>query len=167
MISTPTGWNPLLGIRPTTVLEALEELAKSRGLPWQLVAPPGPKNNRWPFRHAGDGLVHALLPLYRTSFWQVSPSGYAPVEAITECGVLALLEPEQHSRIPRYDSGSIAPEAFLTCLRCATGVDREGLRYRQFQKERAFGVSYGMDPAKMSALTGTNRPNMQQVPRKR
>jgi len=160
------GWNPLLGVQPTSLYAALEELAKEKGEPHRLVpAQVGVKHNRWPFYHTGDGLVHALLGLHNTQHWQCTPSGFAPVEAITECGVLALLKSAQHTKIPQYDSGAIAPESHLTCLRCASGVDGEGVRYRHAQKERNFGTMYGMDPSKTSKLMNTNKPNMQQMPR--
>jgi hypothetical protein len=109
--------------------------------------------------------VHALLGLHATHHWQCTPSGFVPVEAITECGVLALLKSTQHTNIPQYDAGSIVPDRHLTCLRCASGVDGEGLRYRQAQKQRNFGDMYGMDPSRMSKLTNTHLPNMQQMPR--
>jgi len=165
-MSAEKGWNPLLGVPPTSLYAALEELAKEKGEPHRLVpAAVGMKFNRWPFLHTGDGLVHALLALHNTQYWHVSASGYAPVEAITECGVLALLKCPQHTKIPQYDSGAIVPEAHLTCLRCASGVDGEGLRFRHTQKERNFGAAYGMTPGRMSNLVNTNQPNMQQMPR--
>jgi hypothetical protein len=165
-MSAEKGWNPLLGQPPTSLYAALAELAKEKGEPHRLVpAVVGMKHNRWPFYHTGDGLVHALLPLHNTQFWYASTNGYAPVEAITECGVLALLKSTQHTKIPQYDSGAIAPESHLTCLRCASGIDGEGLRYRMAQKDRNFAAAYGMDPSKMSKLMNTSRPNMQQMPR--
>ena len=164
-MSEQLGWNPLLGIPPTLVYEALEKLAKERGEPYRLVpAQVGVKHNRWPFRHTGDGLVHALLGLHNTQHWQVSESGFAPVEAITECGVLALLMSTQSTKIPRYDSGSIVPNDHLTCLRCASGIAHEGMQYRQVQKQRNFGATYGMTSGRMSTLNSRNPP-MQQMPR--
>jgi hypothetical protein len=160
-------WNPLLGERPTSLYAALEALAKEKGEPYGLLPPQvGVKHTRWPFRHDGDGLVHALMGLHATLHWQVSESGAAPVEAITECGVLALLKSSQPAKIPQYDSGVIAPTEHLTCLRCASGVDGEGLRYRQTQKNRNFSNMYGMSSEHVSKLTNTSQPNMQQVPRK-
>jgi hypothetical protein len=165
-MSAEKGWNPLLGQPPTSLYAALEALAKEKGEPHRLIpAQVGVKFNRWPFYHHGDKLVHALLPLHNTQFWQCTPNGFAPVEAITECGVLALLKSTQHTTIPQYDSGAIAPNNHLTCIRCASGIDGEGVRYRQAQKNRNFGAMYGMDMSKSSKLMNTNRPNMQQMPR--
>ncbi len=165
-MSAEQGWSPLLGIPPTSLYAALEALAKEKGEPHRLVpAAVGSKASRWPFFHTGDGLVHSLLGLHGTQHWQASGHGPAPVEAITECGVLALLRSTQHMDVPQYDSGAIAPDRHLTCLRCASGVDGEGMAYRQYQKERNFGTMYGMDPSRMSKLVNTNQPNMQQIPR--
>jgi hypothetical protein len=162
-------WNPLLNVLPESLHAALELLAKRLGGPYQLVSAPGPRNKRWPFFHTGDKLVHALLGLHRTYHWQVGPGVYVPVEAITECGVLALLSADQQTKVSRYDSGSIAPGGHVTCLRCASGVDGEGQRFRDVQKESAFGRLYGKkDGFNMSAAPlNSSRPNMQQVPRKR
>lgn len=167
-MSAEHGWSPLLGIPPTSLLAALEALAKEKGEPHRLVpAQVGSKHHRWSFYHPGDKLVHSLLGLHNTMHWYAGENGYAPVEAITECGVLALLKSAQHTNIPQYDSGVVVPESHLTCLRCASGVDGEGVLYRLYQKERNFGTMYGMDPGRMSTLTTAqmNRPNMQQIPR--
>lgn len=140
------GWNPLLGVAPTATLEALETLAYSLGVPAKLEQPTIGRNRRWPFLHTGDRLVHALLGLHRTYYWYVSATAYAPVEAITECGVLALLRSDQRGGVgPIYDSGEIAPDRHVTCLRCVGG-DEEGLRFRNTQKQAAFGRNYGWPP---------------------
>ncbi len=163
MTTEGLGWNPLLGIPPTSTYEALEKRVMAGDYP-RLVPALGSKNMRWSFRHWGDKLVHGLLGLHRTQYWQMTLNEFVPVEAITECGVLALLKGDQ---IPgasaRYDSGEILRDAHLTCLRCASGMAFEGQQYRNTQKQAAFGRLYGSES--MSALVGTNRPNMQQMPR--
>ena len=159
----PPGWNPLLGIPPTNTLEKLNLLALSLDEPTKLVRHVGERNKRWPFFHTGDRLVHALLGLHRTYFWQVSTTAFAPVEAITECGVLALLRSTQRAGVaPIYDSGEISPDRHVTCLRCVGG-DEEGVRYRHSQKKAAFGRSYSVQH--VNNLFGSNKPNMQQMPR--
>lgn len=138
------GWNPLLGIPPTSIYE-------------RLVDAPGPKHLRWPFHHSGDSLVHSLLGLYRTKHWEVGAGFYVPVEAITECGVLALMRPAQVKGAPPvYDSGRIVPTYHLSCLRCASGIDGEGVRFRDVQKETAFAQIYGRTGMTMAG-TATGR----------
>ena len=161
------GWNPLLGVAPASTYEAFEKraLAADSG---QLLEPftsgAEVKLKRWPFRHTGDGLVHNLLALHHTKYWREGDV-YVPIEAISECGVLALLRHET-GWPASYDSGVHVPDEPLTCLRCLSGVDTEGMQFRQAQKENRFAGAYGMSPERMSKLTNPNQPNMQQIPRK-
>jgi hypothetical protein len=159
------GWNPLLGVPPASLYETLEKRAAASDGLEKLAPGPGPLKQRWTFRHYGDGLVHNLLALRHTKYWQHERE-YIPVEAITECGVLALLRSETGWPVA-YDSGMHVPDEPLTCLRCLSGVEREGVQYRETQKAAQFAQAYGMSPEKVSKMLNTNQPNMQQMPRKR
>lgn len=158
------GWNPLLGIPPTPLYEALEARAAASNDQLRLEPGPGPRMKRWTFRHYGDGLTHQLLALHSTKYWHYEGGDYVPVEAITECGVLALLKHETGWPVA-YDSGVVTPDEPLLCLRCASGVEMEGARYRETQKARNFAGAYGMSPERMSKVFNTDKPNMQQIPR--
>ncbi len=158
------GWNPLLGVAPVSTYEALEKRIAA-GDDAQLLEPVvGMKHKRWTIRHYGDGLVHNLLALHHSKYWQ-KDGVYVPVEAISECGILALLKHEPGWPV-NYDAGPYVPDEPLTCLRCLSGVDTEGMQFRAAQKQNRFAGAYGMSPERMSKLTNTNQPNMQQVPRK-
>jgi len=165
------GWNPLLGTPPASTLKALEDLVAAqspRAAQLQLFDNvPKPKLNRWPFRTNSDGLVHALMSLHNSKFW-----GYAgascPVEAITQCGTLALLI-AQSTKLGVYNTGAIVPDSHPTCLACASGLDMRGETFRAAQKEASFGRMYGMSGVKTgrmsSSMPNMNVPNMQQMPR--
>lgn len=170
-------WNPLLNEPPTSVYEQLESLvavdgARKLGAQKLVEGPVTPL--QWPFVHSGDNLVHALIPLYRTKYWFVDNELYVPVEAITYCGVLALLKADG-GVLARYDSGVVTLNA-PTCIRCISG-DAEGLRFRDTQKAAFFAKTYGMSDTRLAGvMTGrmsskapnlnTRMPNMQQMPRK-
>lgn len=135
------GWNPLRGMSPLLLLEKLERQSVSDGYP-RLIQPPGPRGKRWSFVHHGDGLTHSLMGLYRTTWWATTQLDYVPVEAITDCGVLALLKSDQPWGLRfAYDAGHVV-EDYVTCLFCAGGAP-DGLRYYHTQKEFQFGNIYG------------------------
>jgi hypothetical protein len=164
------GWNPLCNVKPLGLLEELASKSVADSFP-QLVPPPGPQHVRWPFSHNGDRLVHSLMGLYHTHHWQTSQQDYVPVEAITECGVLALLRSEQYPGVMlRYDSGVVVLDGHVTCLACASGVAEEGRRYRKQQKENAHREAFSSeDEAMVRTITGRTSyaaSNMRQVPRK-
>ncbi len=148
---TPSTWNPFQANGSALREKLIEQYGVSERI--------APKDTRWPFFHFGDKLVHGLLGLYATKYVFFA-NGIIPVEGVTDCGVLALLaETGGH-----YDSGYIAGGQVPTCLRCVSGVETEGVRFRNVQKQGLFGTMYGKP---MSSLQGTNRPNMQQMPRKK
>lgn len=149
---TQFGWNPLLGVPPVSLYETLEKRAAASDGCWKLEPGPGPREKRWAFRHYGDDLVHNLLALRHTKYWQ-HEQDYIPIEAITECGVLALMRSET-GWPAAYDSGIYVPNEPLTCIRCLSGVEQEGLRYRETQKAAQFAQAYGMTPEKMSKTFG-------------
>jgi hypothetical protein len=158
-------WSPLLGVAPVSTYEALEKLALSGDNCHLHEMAGSPRSQRWSICHYGDGLVHNLLALHHTKWWQCG-NVLVPVEAISECGILALLKHDPGWPVS-YDAGPYVPDEPLTCLRCLSGVDTEGLQFRQAQKENRFASAYGMSPERMTKMVNTNQPNMQQMPRKR
>lgn len=103
------------------------------------------KSVRLPFLYMGDGLVHDLLGLYGTQSWFLNSFAvWVPVDAITDCGILALLhiDPRAPSEPTQWDSGVLVPDTMSTCMRCIS-KSGEGLAYRQAQKERMIGRAYG------------------------
>jgi hypothetical protein len=124
--------------------------------------------DRWLFHHNRgdhhDGLVHSVLAAYGSRFEQRDVPLF-PTEGITECGVYVTLL----SGTPGMcrEGIYVNDDSFPTCIRCASGVSKDGLSFRQAEKNLRFAQMYGRPinrPIQGSAAQ-FSRPNMQQMPR--
>jgi hypothetical protein len=106
----------------------------------------------WHMRRELDGLVHSLVPVFRTEFWMARCRDGArrpmPIQAITSCAVAIARLDVQNLMAKGYepdgwDIGMPAQSAALSCLRCLGGA-KDGEAYRQNQKALAFSENYGM-----------------------